>query len=953
MNASVESSVKYLDAVDNEIPCATAETLSSEHAKEIIEPFRSMIERESDVLANDIRSSCGPTLPLSLEIAVNIARKEIEAGLYGLVHRATVLELEVQRIICEESGVPFVETDILRDPLFAEKLRREYLALAAPLSRRIVLWRTSVTKFYHRLSVDWLSICKSFGVVFDDKLIGVDIAGDRHRGGHAVRVLRFESGARLVYKPRSLRLDVGYNQILAWINDFNALPRLLCLRHLVRADYGWVEFVAPSSCESPTQIDDFYERLGAQLALLHVLCGGDMHEENLIACGEHPVLIDMESLFHPLQEDWIQGDLEVVLKQRTVLGIGLLPDRVFMDPMGTSGPVGGMADVENVLGPDMTARTVRDRNGRLRVERLPEVISSSDNVPRLCGKKVSAASYIQRVLQGFRRAYALIAEHRSYLLSSRGPIGRLKGARARCILRPTMSYGRLMYESFHPDFLRDQAAREMWLDHLFTGASEPRWRWVAEAERADLDDVDIPYFSCRNDSKDLEDSRGAKYEEFFSRTSFERVQARVSGLSEDDREVQEWVIRASLAAVAPPRSMVRRLPLPTKAADGRHRPSDEVLYEVASNIGDRILQLRIESDQGRGWLSLACRDNDYFVVERCDQSLFAGVTGLGVFFDRLAAHTGKRRYTEAAQVHLTEGLVDVASGEADGAFSGAVGAQYARLLSSTAQPATSVQRACFPRPGLVQGVDVLGGLAGCLLVSLTWLERGGPPELHGYIEEVAHELAQRAQKTVNGVAWPEPTSPTLVDDAAKSFGFGHGNGGIGVALLRAANLFASEDLLFLGLEAFRYERERFLDRPDGSDAAHWCYGAGGVALARVQALPHVEGAAAAEVTDDLERAVALLMKNGFGESHCLCHGDLGNLDILRQAAHALSREGWMEAADLVLADIITEIQTDGARCGNWLDLDSPGLMTGLAGIGYGLLREAGPALVPSIVSVRA
>ena len=43
----------------------------------------------------------------------------------------------------------------------------------------------------------------------------------------------------------------------------------------------------------------FYHRQGALLALLYVLDGTDMHYENLIAVGEQPVLVDVETLFHP------------------------------------------------------------------------------------------------------------------------------------------------------------------------------------------------------------------------------------------------------------------------------------------------------------------------------------------------------------------------------------------------------------------------------------------------------------------------------------------------------------------------------------------------------------------------------------------------------------------------------------------------------------------------------
>jgi hypothetical protein len=52
------------------------------------------------------------------------------------------------------------------------------------------------------------------------------------------------------------------------------------------------------------------------------------------------------------------------------------------------------------------------------------------------------------------------------------------------------------------------------------------------------------------------------------------------------------------------------------------------------------------------------------------------------------------------------------------------------------------------------------------------------------------------------------------------------------------------------------------------------------------------------------------------------------------------------------AAVLVSIDRDGWRCGNPLGVESPGLMTGLAGIGYGLLRIAEPTLVPSALALQ-
>jgi lantibiotic modifying enzyme len=54
-------------------------------------------------------------------------------------------------------------------------------------------------------------------------------------------------------------------------------------------------------------------------------------------------------------------------------------------------------------------------------------------------------------------------------------------------------------------------------------------------------------------------------------------------------------------------------------------------------------------------------------------------------------------------------------------------------------------------------------------------------------------------------------------------------------------------------------------------------------------------------------------------------------------------------AKRLAVDILDRIEREGSRCGNPLAVEAPGLMTGLAGIGYGLLRCAEPACVPSVL----
>ena len=93
----------------------------------------------------------------------------------------------------------------------------------------------------------------------------------------------------------------------------------------------------------------------------------------------------------------------------------------------------------------------------------------------------------------------------------------------------------------------------------------------------------------------------------------------------------------------------------------------------------------------------------------------------------------------------------------------------------------------------------------------------------------------------------------------------------------------------------------------------------------------------------------LVTRFGFGKNHCLCHGDLGNLDILLHAAQRVDDSWWSEAGKRLASETLVGIAERGCLCGTQTSLVSPGLMDGLAGIGYGLLRLACPERVPSVL----
>lgn len=103
--------------------------------------------------------------------------------------------------------------------------------------------------------------------------------------------------------------------------------------------------------------------------------------------------------------------------------------------------------------------------------------------------------------------------------------------------------------------------------------------------------------------------------------------------------------------------------------------------------------------------------------------------------------------------------------------------------------------------------------------------------------------------------------------------------------------------------------------------------------------------------EEVERALRIALAQGFGLNHSLCHGDLGNVELLLQASRSLGGPEWRHQLERMTSVVLESVERDGWLCGIPLGVESPGLMPGLAGIGYQLLRLAEPEFVPSVLTL--
>ncbi|MFJ8773111.1 type 2 lanthipeptide synthetase LanM [Streptomyces microflavus] len=871
-------------------------------------------------------------------------RSHLTRRLARLAARTLVLELHKARRAGRLAGDgpearfrDFLRLTAGRDGLAA--FLTAYPVLARILARTSLAAADALTEMLGRLADD-RELLDASGVLGDGAtgtpaagrgpraLTGVEAgAGDSHRGGRSVMILRFTDGSRLVYKPRPLAAHRHFNTLVEWFGSLPGAPSLRALRVLDRGDYGWVEFVEERPCSSTAETHLFYRRQGALLALLHLLDGTDLHQENLIACGPHPVLVDVETLFHPPLSQAHSADPAARALHDSVQRVGLLPQLLVGDSaaLDVSAIGGGRA----AASPIETADWADAGRDTMRLVRRSARFTESANRPRLQGVPADPSAYTDSLCEGFRAGYTSISDYRDELLGRRGLLTDFAQDEVRVVPRPTWTYTTLLDESTHPDLMRDAAERHQVLSLLRTPTlGVPALPGLEDEEIEELWAGDVPVFLTRPGSTDLWSGTGRAVPVAPGPTGLARVEEKVRAMDTVDRQDQERIIRAAMVSTSskPP----HRAEGGARARTAATAPEPEQLLSAARSVGDQLVSLAYRHKERTNWIGLELLGERYWRLAPMAADLASGYTGPALFLAQLAALTGAERYAETAREALAPvpGLLDALHGRVDdltvlgsGAFAGLGGIAYAlaevgsllgdRAVLDLAGPAT---RLACAASAAEDGYGVRGGAAGGLVSLLAVHRTTGRAE--------AWRGAERCAERISVAPLPE------------AGGFAEGAAGIGWALLRFAAAGGGEQYRTAGLRALR----RAAVEVTGGRA--WCEGAAGVALAIADS---PDALADPDLSGWLAEQAGELADSAPLADDSLCHGELGLLELLGHGALTGDRTPWVRRAGTLLA----AADREGPRCGTPGHVPHPGLLTGLSGVGHGLLRAGFPDRIGS------
>ena len=859
----------------------------------------------------------------------------------------------------------------LMDPAYLKQLFQEYPAWEEVIFQTMEYFIRNVKELIQHFDADRENLnAEFFSTERFDKIRRIAGSGsDTHCENRIVYGVELDNGKRIYHKPR---VNTGvtffnelYTQVCASLDlEAGVNPMYMGASHV------WEKEALYAECENEQQVQNYFVRLGILLSICHLCHGGDMHYENMIANGEFPIIIDYETLVQLPPED----GQEAVKKAAQIIGesvlpIGILPfygSRSQNFNADFSGLCGGGKQVMDIMVP------VIDNPGKSSMciaYRYGETGDKNNRV-RLNGVLVQPEDYFEQLYAGYEAGYRYVMTHQEEVLAWTKS---MENAVFRQLFRNTQEYHMILDLSYHPEFMRKIGDREAFLENALTTPLFENRPNILKQEIEDMKKGDVPYFQFHMASGDILNSERKPVQKFFKKTGIGFLKEQILSRSEEDLKLQKYFIEISLRY-----KQVENLGnLYAKKKDFQGQTDKEEILELCRRIADRMYEDHMCVDGQILWMNTRImttgvdKRHTYF-MELSDRYLYEGTLGSAVFMAAFLKecpnHKIRVLYEKIVEdmFAYTDSLDIEAKDQDDriiGAFLGESSIVYGyQLLYQITKDERFVDYAkkhCMKMSKMIEQdnqFDLIGGNAGAILTLLNMYDIDADPVYLQMAKKAGDHILEHAVKADScGVGWPNISNDGLLG------GFAHGCAGIMYALARLGAYTNTEKYLDVAYQAFIYERT--MNQPECGGWRDyrskepyymgdykWCHGVAGIVLGWHLASEYFDAIRQNEIRAELQKVTTDYPEILLKDELCFCHGNLGN-GLIGHLAEVNIWNKTMKHNQAQSIAVLQEILSE--REGNVIlhEHYDYSLMTGWAGIGYGLLYEFVDDL-PGILDVR-
>ncbi|KPN14193.1 hypothetical protein AKG37_08970 [Bacillus australimaris] len=328
------------------------------------------------------------------------------------------------------------------------------------------------------------------------------LESDPHNGSKVVLCIEFEPSKKILYKPRSLEIDILIDRLFSDVLEFDSLKNNSPVAQTVnQGDYGWQEFVQHTPI-SETEASDAYYNLGLCAAVFTCLGATDLHDENIIFNGVYPYFVDLETSLQPaydrsghLLKELMEETLSYSIAATSIIPAKLItiPRNVLIGAINTPYPQKTNEMVFTFKNQETDAIDIAKENITINRTTVPITMTSN--------KAPDPLPFQENFLSGYSDGYKQMMEKREHIYSLINDIECL----IRVINRPTVQYYFMLDACLFPENLVDDVTMNQVLKYLKPSKlirDSETAKSILEEEIRSLKTGDIPYFSLNtNDTR--------------------------------------------------------------------------------------------------------------------------------------------------------------------------------------------------------------------------------------------------------------------------------------------------------------------------------------------------------------------------------------------------------------------------------------------------------------------
>lgn len=644
-------------------------------------------------------------------------------------------------------------------------------------------------------------------------------AGDYHNKARATAIIRTDRGT-MVYKPRNCLTDVRTRMFVEqYFPDSIVIPKC----YTDGASFGVCEYLKKDPVNEDAEAAWFYA-LGELTVMTQILGSCDLHNENVIASGGLPALIDLETILSPrIRKEPVSGSQE---------------HASFTDAISYS--------------IWYSALLPKEQNGR-----QLSILMRTDDMP------AAVIDYPDEYFAGIDTAYRRCLAKKEKLEQDVKDL--FSDVPVRLMMRNTQIYADLIKRRYSAGVLSSEEAFNSFsrnLEKAMTATlAEEMYTGICRSETEAVLQGDIPYFYTFGNSTFVFGING-KISDAVRESAVSESLKRIRCMSEQDLLFEKKLIRESLEGVPVKKEQNSRSVSPADKEDLPERSGEILPAGISAGEAGEILKkicnrMVTAPDGSCGWIDAGSRSGSPEIMR---SGMFTGTAGIGVFAAAAAAAAKSGDVLEAAVkcekaaadslAESLELMKDMNRTSPSGFLNGSMG--EASGMGGILRCLILMNRysGCNRYAGMIDEVldllartdisavtdaDRITGLSGTLSLLCSYPEFYQKQQVKSLIAEIADRLLELRTFEADGFRlWKTVSERHLISGA------GHGMAGIAESLHAAGRLLSDRRYTDAASDALEYEEQSYSEKfgtwPDNRSwpAQHYmhgyCSGAPGIGI---------------------------------------------------------------------------------------------------------------------------